>query len=49
LRHKKKIIDLPRIDSIPAFSKLPLGEITPELTIRILDESQDQIKEAQSY
>ena len=47
LRHKKKIIDLPRIDSIPAFSKLPLGEITPELTIRILDESKDQIKEAQ--
>lgn len=47
LRHHKKIKDLPRIDTIPAFSKLPLGDVTPELTLRILDESNDQIKEAQ--
>ncbi|GAA5316306.1 MAG: hypothetical protein AseanaTS_15100 [Candidatus Pelagadaptatus aseana] len=37
---------LPRIDKVPAFSKLPLGEVTPELTIKILDESKAQIKEA---
>lgn len=37
---------LPRIDQVPAFSRLPLGDITPELTIRILDEAQEQIEEA---
>lgn len=37
---------LPRINKVPAFSKLPLGEVTPELTIRILDESKGQIQEA---
>lgn len=37
---------LPRINKVPAFSKLPLGEVTPELTIQILDESKGQIQEA---
>ncbi len=31
---------------VPAFHKLPLGELTPELTIRILDEAKDQINVA---
>lgn len=37
---------LPRINKVPAFTKLPLGEVTPELTIQILDESKGQIQEA---
>jgi HD-like signal output (HDOD) protein len=37
---------LPRIDKVPAFAKLPLGEVTPELTFKILDESKAQIQEA---
>ncbi len=37
---------LARIDQLPAFHKLPLGELTPELTIRILEQAKDQINEA---
>lgn len=32
-----------RIDEVPAFDKLPLGELTPQLTIHILDEAREQI------
>lgn len=39
----KQALPLPRIDQLPAFEKLPLGEVTPELTIRILDEAREQI------
>ena len=39
----KQALPLPRIDQLPAFEKLPLGEVTPELTIRILEESREQI------
>ncbi|NIB42040.1 HDOD domain-containing protein [Pseudomaricurvus alkylphenolicus] len=42
----KHAIPLPRIDQVPAFKKLPLGELSPELTIRILDEAREQIAEA---
>mgnify|MGYP003683367973 CR=1 FL=1 len=39
----KQALPLPRIDQLPAFEKLPLGEVTPELTIRILEEAREQI------
>lgn len=32
-----------RIDDLPAFRKLPLGELTPQLTMGILDEAKEQI------
>ena len=35
--------DLPIIDQIPAFSKLALGQLTPELSIRVLSTSQAEI------
>lgn len=44
----KQPIPLPRVDQLPAFAKLPLGEISPELTIRILDEARTQIAEVKA-
>ena len=35
--------NLPVIDEIPAFSKLALGQLTPELSIKILSKSQEEI------
>jgi HD-like signal output (HDOD) protein len=39
----KQALPVTRIDQLPAFEKLSLGEVTPELTIRILDEAREQI------
>lgn len=36
-------LPIDRIDEVPAFDKLPLGELTPQLTIHILDEAREQI------
>lgn len=46
MRHKRPL-PVAKIDQLPAFIKLPLGELTPQLTIKILDESREQIAEAQ--
>jgi len=46
MRHRKP---LPvRMDQVPAFHKLPLGELTPELTIQILDDAKSLISETKS-
>jgi len=46
MRHRKP---LPvRMDQVPAFHKLPLGELTPELTIQILDDAKSMISETKS-
>jgi len=46
MRHRKP---LPvRMDKVPAFHKLPLGELTPELTIQILDDAKSLISETKS-
>ena len=39
----KQTIPFPRMDKLPAFTKLPLGDLTPELTIRILEEAREQV------
>jgi len=44
----KQAIPLPRIDQLPAFEKLPLGEVTPQLTIQILEEAREQISVVKS-
>jgi len=41
----KSLPAVPKFDQIPAFSKLQLGEITPDLTIQILAESRELIAE----
>ena len=39
---------LPIIDQIPAFHKMALGKLTPEMSISVLQESQTQIEEIKS-
>ncbi len=48
LIRRRKPLPVARIDSLPAFKVLPLGELTPELTIEILDKSKEKILEARS-
>ncbi len=35
--------ELPSLDQVPAFHKLGIGELTPEMSIKILDMAQDKI------
>jgi len=48
IRHKR-LAELPPLRSISALRRLPLGEVTPELTITILDEAREQIDEARKF
>ena len=41
---RKQTRNLPRMDSVPAFRKLNLGEVGPELTLQILDEAKASIE-----
>ncbi|MDB6060689.1 MAG: hypothetical protein JWM78_792 [Verrucomicrobiaceae bacterium] len=38
----------PRMDQVPAYQKLALGKLTPELTLQILVEAKDQISQAKA-
>lgn len=40
---RKQTRNLPRMDSVPAFAKLNLGEVGPELTLQVLDEARAEI------
>ncbi|NOQ80343.1 MAG: HDOD domain-containing protein [Gammaproteobacteria bacterium] len=35
----------PRLDEVPAFSKLALGQLTPELSIKVLEQAKEQVEE----
>lgn len=48
LIRRRKPLPVARIDNLPAFKILPLGELTPELTIEILDKAKEQIQSARS-
>ena len=39
---------LPKIDKIPAYAKLALGDLSPELTVAILDGAKQEISEVKS-
>lgn len=39
---------LPTLDRVPAFQKLDIGDLTPELSIQILEDAADQIAGAQA-
>ena len=39
---------LPAIDEVPAHSRLELGELTPRMSLKILEQAKDQIAHAQS-
>ena len=38
----------PRLDEVPAYQKMALGKLTPELTLQILVEARDQIEQTRS-
>ncbi|MCW8890070.1 MAG: HDOD domain-containing protein [Sedimenticola sp.] len=43
-----KGLHLPAIDEVPAHSRLELGELTPRMSLKILEQAKDQIAHAQS-
>lgn len=45
---KRKQPAPPRMDQVPAYQKLALGKLTPELTLQILVEARDQIAQAKA-
>jgi len=44
----KQVKHVPAINEIPAHNRLALGELTPQLSIKILDDAKDQIARAES-
>ncbi len=44
----EKALSVPAINEVPAHSRLALGELTPRMSLKILDEAKDQIAHAQS-
>lgn len=40
--------DLPNLDQVPAFNKLGIGQLTPELSIKILDKAEEKIARAEA-
>ena len=38
--------DIPPLDTLPAFEKLTLGKLSPQMSLKILDEAKNQIDEA---
>ncbi len=42
-----KIHKLPRMDELPAYHKLAAGELNTDLSLKILDEARDEIKQVQ--
>lgn len=45
---KRKQPPPPRLDQIPAYQKLALGKLTPEMTLQILVEAKEQIAQARA-
>ncbi len=43
-----RLASLPPMNELPAFKKLPLGELTPQNSLKILDEAQEQIRTAET-
>ncbi|HEB95120.1 MAG TPA: HDOD domain-containing protein [Sedimenticola thiotaurini] len=44
----ERALSVPAINEVPAHSRLALGELTPRMSLKILDEAKDQIDHAQS-
>lgn len=44
-RPESKAENIPRLDEVPAFTKLALGKLTPELSIKVLEQAKEQINE----
>ncbi len=37
--------ELPRLNEVPAFTKLALGQLTPELSVKVLEQAKEQVEE----
>jgi HD-like signal output (HDOD) protein len=48
LVRQREFSQLPRIDETPAFGKLALGELSPKLSLLVLDEARAQVQEMRS-
>jgi HD-like signal output (HDOD) protein len=42
-----RMAEIPRIDTVPAFSKLALGDLGPGMSLRVLDEAEGEISDLQ--
>jgi HD-like signal output (HDOD) protein len=42
-----RMAEIPRIDTVPAFSKLALGDLGPGMSLRVLDEAEEEISDLQ--
>lgn len=45
---KRRFPPPPRMDQVPAYQKLALGKLTPEMTLQILVEAKEQIEQART-
>ena len=48
LVRQREFAQLPRIDETPAFGKLALGDLSPKLSLMVLDEAKAQVQEMRS-
>ncbi len=37
--------DIPHLNEVPAFTKLALGQLTPELSVKVLEQAKEQVEE----
>lgn len=37
--------DIPHLNDVPAFTKLALGQLTPELSVKVLEQAKEQVEE----
>lgn len=37
--------EIPKLDEVPAFSKLALGQLTPQLSVKVLEQAKEQVEE----
>ncbi len=43
--HSDTIKDIPLLNEVPAFTKLALGQLTPELSVKVLEQAKEQVEE----
>jgi HD-like signal output (HDOD) protein len=38
-----RIADIPRIDTVPAFQKMAVGDLSPRMSLKVMDEAEEEI------
>ncbi len=44
----QQLAELPRLDQIPGFAKLKLGELTPRMSLKILEKAEGELAQAEA-